>query len=145
MESHSFSVEETETAVATVKLAHGNTSPIILLVAGAETSAGGFVFVIINALRLLEPDAVAQRYAGKRFPDFVAEGLVHSVLKHTAAWLQTWHLNPNSEVGNEIEKTRREPSTVGRVTPCAPRLQPAGAKFPWRPLPDPLAISNCAA
>ena len=41
-------------------------------------------------------------------------------------------------VGAEIEKTRREPSTVGRVTPCAPRLQPTGAKFPRRRPPDPL-------
>ena len=49
-------------------------------------------------------------------------------------------LSPNSEEGNEIEKTRRAPSAVGRVTPCAPRLQPARAKFPWRPLPDPLSI-----
>jgi hypothetical protein len=51
------------------------------------------------------------------------------------------HFNPNSEAGNEIEKTRREPSAVGRVTPCAPRLPPAGAKFPWRRLPDPLSIN----
>jgi hypothetical protein len=49
--------------------------------------------------------------------------------------------NPNSEVGNEIEKTRRAPGMVGRVTPCAPRLQPAGAKFPRRRPPDPLSIS----
>ena len=32
-------------------------------------------------------------------------------------------VNPNSEVGNEIEKTSRVPNAVGRVTPCAPRLQ----------------------
>jgi len=49
-------------------------------------------------------------------------------------------LKPNSEVGNEIERTCREPSAVGRVTPCAPRLQPAGARFPRRRLPDPLPI-----
>ena len=51
-------------------------------------------------------------------------------------------LSPNSEEGNEIEKTRRAPSAVGRVTPCAPRLQPAGAKFPSRRLPDPLSIKT---
>jgi len=51
-------------------------------------------------------------------------------------------LNPNSDVGNEIEKTRREPTTVGRVTPCAPRLPPAGAKFSWRRLPDPRSIKT---
>jgi len=50
--------------------------------------------------------------------------------------------NPNSEVGNEIEKTRREPSAVGRVTPCAPRLQRAGAVFPRRRLPDPLRLKT---
>jgi hypothetical protein len=38
--------------------------------------------------------------------------------------------NPDSESGDEIEQTFREPITVGRVTPCAPRLQPAGAEFP---------------
>ena len=41
-------------------------------------------------------------------------------------------------MGNETEKTRRAPSAVGRVTPCAPRLQRADAKFPRRRLPDPL-------
>ena len=51
-------------------------------------------------------------------------------------------LNPNWEVGNEIERTCRAPSAVGRVTPCAPRLQPAGAKFPRRRLPDPLPIQT---
>jgi len=49
-------------------------------------------------------------------------------------------LTPHSAVGYEIERTCRAPSAVGRVTPCAPRLPPAGAKFPWRRLPDPLAI-----
>ena len=34
------------------------------------------------------------------------------------------------------------PSLVGRVTPCAPRLQPARAKFPRRRLPDPLPIKT---
>jgi len=53
-----------------------------------------------------------------------------------------FNFNPNSEVGNEIEKTRREPSAVGRVTPCAPRLPPARAKFPRRRLPDPLPIKT---
>jgi len=51
-------------------------------------------------------------------------------------------LNPNSEVGHEIERTCRAPSAVGRVTPCAPRLPPAGAKFPRRRLPDPLPIQT---
>jgi len=37
-------------------------------------------------------------------------------------------------VGSEIEQLCREPGVVGRVTPCAPRLQPAGAKFPCRRL-----------
>ena len=32
------------------------------------------------------------------------------------------------------------PSLVGRVTPCAPRLPPAGANFPRRRLPNPLPI-----
>ena len=50
-------------------------------------------------------------------------------------------MNPNSEVGKAIEKTCRDPMAVGRVTPCAPRLPPAGAKFPWRRLPDPLSIN----
>jgi len=49
---------------------------------------------------------------------------------------------PNSEVGNAIEKPCREPGAVGRVTPCAPRLQPAGAKFPRRRLPDPQPIKT---
>jgi len=30
-----------------------------------------------------------------------------------------------------------KPKAVGRVTPCAPRRQPAGAKSPRRRLPDP--------
>ena len=50
--------------------------------------------------------------------------------------------DPNSEVGNAIEKTCRKPGAVGRVTPCAPRLQPAGANFPRRRLPDPLPIKT---
>jgi len=49
---------------------------------------------------------------------------------------------PNSEVGNAIEKPCREPGAVGRVTPCAPRLQRAGAKFPRRRLPDPQPIKT---
>jgi len=51
-------------------------------------------------------------------------------------------LNSNSEVRAEIERPCRPPGVVGRVTPRAPRLQPAGAKFPWRPLPDPLSIKT---
>jgi hypothetical protein len=81
MESHPLGVEKTETAVAAVKLGDRNTSPILPLVAGAVTSACSFVFVVINALRLLKPDAAAERYAGKRFSNFVAESFVHS------AWL----------------------------------------------------------
>ena len=34
------------------------------------------------------------------------------------------------------------PWVVGRVTPCAPRLPPAPAKFPQRRLPDPLPIKT---
>jgi hypothetical protein len=34
------------------------------------------------------------------------------------------------------------PSLVGRVTPCAPRLPPARAKFPRRRLPDPPPIKT---
>jgi len=34
------------------------------------------------------------------------------------------------------------PRVVGRVTPCAPRLPPARAKFPRRRLPDPLPIKT---
>jgi len=48
----------------------------------------------------------------------------------------------NSEVGNEIEKPCRAPSAVGRVTPCTPRRQPAGAKLPRRRPPDPLPIKT---
>jgi len=72
MESHSLGVEKAETAVAAVELADGNTSPIFPLVADAVTSACRFVFIVINTLRLLKPDSVAQRYAGKRFSNFVA-------------------------------------------------------------------------
>jgi len=42
-------------------------------------------------------------------------------------------------------KSKRQvasPSLVGRVTPSAPRLPPAGAKFPRRRLPDPLPIKT---
>jgi len=45
-------------------------------------------------------------------------------------------------VGNEIEKTCREPGAVGRVAPCAPRLQRAGAVFPRRRLPEPLRLKT---
>jgi len=37
------------------------------------------------------------------------------------------------------------PRLVGRVTPCAPRLPPARAKFPRRRLPDPLPIKTWLA
>ena len=77
MESHPIGVEKTEAAVAAVKLAHGNTSPILLLITGAVTSESSFVFVVINALHLLKPDSAARSYAGKRFSDFVAESCVH--------------------------------------------------------------------
>jgi len=45
-------------------------------------------------------------------------------------------------VGKASETNCREPMEVGRVTPCAPRLPPAGAKFPWCRLPDPLPIKT---
>jgi hypothetical protein len=51
-------------------------------------------------------------------------------------------LNPDSGGGNEIERTCRAPTAVGRVTPCAPRLPPAGANFPRRRLPNPLPIKT---
>jgi len=41
-----------------------------------------------------------------------------------------WAMKSNRHVAS--------PSLVGRVTPCAPRLPPALAKFPRRRLPDPL-------
>ena len=47
-------------------------------------------------------------------------------------------LNPNSEAGNAIEKTCREPIAVGRVTPCATRLQPACANFSRHRVSNPL-------
>jgi len=47
---------------------------------------------------------------------------------------------PKTEVGHEIEMTHRDPMVVGRVTPCAPRQQPAGANIPGRRLPNPLPI-----
>ena len=49
-------------------------------------------------------------------------------------------LNPNSEVGVAIEKTCREPAVVGRVTPCAPRLQPDGTNYPRCHFHNPLKI-----
>jgi len=50
-------------------------------------------------------------------------------------------LNPKSEVGHGIEKPCRVPMVVGRVTPCAPRLQPECTKYPRRRLPNPLPIN----
>ena len=47
---------------------------------------------------------------------------------------------PNSELGNEVERRCREPSVVGRVTPCPPRLQPSPAIFPRRHIFNPLPI-----
>ena len=51
-------------------------------------------------------------------------------------------ITPNSAVGHEIEPTSREPAAVGRVTPCAPGLPPARAKFSRRRLPAPLPIKT---
>jgi len=51
------------------------------------------------------------------------------------------NLNPLTRTPQWAMKSKSHvtgPSLVGRVTPCAPRLQPAGAKFPRRRLPDPL-------
>ena len=42
-------------------------------------------------------------------------------------------LNPKSEMGNEIERTCRAPSVVGRVTPCAPSWQ-SKMRSPNRPV-----------
>jgi hypothetical protein len=51
-------------------------------------------------------------------------------------------MNPNSKIGNEIEKPCHEPIVVGCVTPRAPRLQPEVANDPRRcmfiPLENPL-------
>jgi len=63
-------------------------------------------------------------------------------------------MNPKTEMGNQIEKTGRAPIVVGRVTPCAPRLQPTYANFPRRhllvvaagratPGPQPEMTSRC--
>jgi len=49
--------------------------------------------------------------------------------------------NPNSEMGHESERPCRAPGAVGRVTPCAPRLQPVRANFPRRRFPNPLPIA----
>ena len=43
------------------------------------------------------------------------------------------HLNAKNAAGNEIEKTGRPPSVVGRVTPCAPRLPTNAPFFPTSP------------
>ena len=45
-------------------------------------------------------------------------------------------MNPKTEMDNQIEKTGRAPIVVGRVTPCAPRLQPTYANFPRRRFPE---------
>ncbi len=79
MEPHPLGVEKGETAVTPIKFAHWNASPILLLVAGAVTSAHSFVLIVINPLRLLEPNAAAQRDTGKRFSDFIAEAYIHYV------------------------------------------------------------------
>ena len=42
----------------------------------------------------------------------------------------------------ETSRPHAIPWAVGRVTPCAPRLPPAGAKFPRRRLPDPQPIKT---
>ena len=39
-------------------------------------------------------------------------------------------LNLNSEVSRAIAKICHESMLVGRVTPCAPRLQPEGTNIP---------------
>jgi hypothetical protein len=52
-------------------------------------------------------------------------------------------INPNSEVGNEIEKTRRAPSMVGRVTPCAPRLQPEWTSYFSHRISNSLPVKVC--
>jgi hypothetical protein len=53
---------------------------------------------------------------------------------------QSESVRPLSATNPPIQRQRHvaSPSLVGRVTPCAPRLQPAGAKFPRHRLPDPL-------
>jgi hypothetical protein len=44
--------------------------------------------------------------------------------------------------GMKSNRPVASPSLVGRVTPCAPRLPPARAKFRRRRLPDPLPIKT---
>ena len=39
------------------------------------------------------------------------------------------------------QRIAANPWAVGRVTPCAPRLQPMGTNFPRRRLPNPLPIT----
>ena len=79
METHPLGIEKAEAAVATVKLAHRNARPIILLVTVTITSACSFVLMVINALCLLQSDAAAKCYTGECFSNFVAEFFVHSV------------------------------------------------------------------
>jgi len=55
---------------------------------------------------------------------------------------QVGELNLNSEVGHEIERSCRAPGAVGRVTPCAPRLQPACANFGRRRFLNPLPMAD---
>ena len=52
-------------------------------------------------------------------------------------------INPNSEVSNEIEKTCRVPIMVGRVTPCAPRLQPEWTRYFSHRISNSLPVKVC--
>jgi hypothetical protein len=49
-------------------------------------------------------------------------------------------LNPKAEVGLAIEMPCRMPIVAGRVTPCAPRLQPECFDGPQRAMPNSFPI-----
>lgn len=80
MEAHPLGVEKTEAAGATLQLRGWDTTPIFFFVFGTVASERRRIGVIVETLRLLEANALAELHAGKRFLDEIAERVVHGAV-----------------------------------------------------------------
>jgi hypothetical protein len=56
--------------------------------------------------------------------------------------LYGWPLNPKTGVGRDLDKPIANPRLVGRVTPCAPRLQPARTGFSQALIANPVVPNH---
>jgi len=108
----------------------------VLVVSRDLMLLGGCVLIHMLAGRVIARPRIVGKCA--TFFQMIAFG-THSSYTDGFSWRLWWRYNG---LGREIERPCREPSAAGRVTPCAPRLQPACSNFPRRRVPTPLPIRS---